>query len=207
MSGSVSAKQNQREYPTSELVRRLLALAWQFRGDCLLSLLLSLALLLLGLAGLQLLGVVIDVIRHALDPSQRAPAYPLGLVLPARLSALQIVTTLSLAIVAQAILRAILTYQYNMVTARLTQAKIVPNLRDRLYARLQCLSFRFFDVHGSSSIFNRVTGDVQNTRLFVDGVVLQGVNMLLTLVAYFIFMWRIHPSLTVACLSVTIGLW
>jgi len=80
-------------------------------------------------------------------------------------------------------------------------------LRDRVYARLQRLSFRFFDVHGSSSIFNRVTGDVQNTRLFVDGVVLQGINMLLTLVAYFLFMWRIHHGLTLACLSVTIGLW
>jgi len=62
-------------------------------------------------------------------------------------------------------------------------------------------------VHGSSSIFNRVTGDVQNTRLFVDGVVLQGLNMLLTLIAYFAFMWRIQPALTVACLSVTVGLW
>src|SRR6185436_20713408 len=114
---------------------------------------------------------------------------------------------LSLVIVVQAVVRAVLTYQYNMVTAILTQGKIVPDLRDRIYARLQRLSFRFFDVHGSSSIFNRVTGDVQNTRLFVDGVLLQGLNMILTLVAYFIFMWRIHGLLTVACLSVTIALW
>jgi hypothetical protein len=48
-----------------------------------------------------------------------------------------------------------------MTTARLTQGKIVPDLRDRVYDKLQRLSFRFFDVHGSSSIFNRVTGDVQ----------------------------------------------
>ena len=104
-------------------------------------------------------------------------------------------------------LRAVLTYHYNMTTARLTQGKIVPDLRDRVYDKLQRLSFRFFDVHGSSSIFNRVTGDVQNTRLFVDGVVLQGVNMVLTLAVYLVFMWRIHAALTVACLSVTIGLW
>jgi ATP-binding cassette subfamily B protein len=194
-------------YSTGELVRRLLALAWRFRADCLLSLLLSLALLLLGLAGLQLLGVVIDVIRHALDPRQRAPVYPFDWTPPSAWTPVQIVTALSGAIVVQALLRAWLTYEYNMITARLTQGKIVPGLRDRLYARLQQLSFRFFDVHGSSSIFNRVTGDVQNTRLFVDGVVLQGLNMILTLGAYFIFMWRIHPSLTVACLSVTIGLW
>ena len=55
-------------YSTGELVRRLLALAWRFRGDCLWSLVLSVVLLLLGIAGLKLLGVVIDVIRYALDP-------------------------------------------------------------------------------------------------------------------------------------------
>jgi ATP-binding cassette subfamily B protein len=94
-----------------------------------------------------------------------------------------------------------------MTTAQLTQGEIVPDLRHQLYARLQRLSFRFFDVHGASSIFNRVTGDVQNTRLFVDGVLLQGLNMLLTLGAYAIFMWRIEPGLTVACLWVAIPLW
>ena len=197
----------ERRYTTRELVWRLLGLAWQFRGDCVLSLVLSVALLLLGLAGLQLLGVAIDVIRHALDPSQRAPLYPFGWHPPANWPPLQVVTMLSLAIVGQALLRAILTYQYNMVTARLSQGKIVPDLRDRLYHRLQRLSFRFFDIHGSSSIFNRVTGDVQNTRLFVDGVVLQGINMVLTLCVYFVFMWRIQASLTLACLSVTVGLW
>ena len=184
-----------------------LALAWQFRGDCLRSLVLSVMLLLLGLVGLQLLGVVIDVIRHALDPAQRAPVYPFGWTPPAGWTPVHMVTVMAVAIVAQAVLRAVLTYHYNMTTARLTQGKIVPDLRDRVYDKLQRLSFRFFDVHGSSSIFNRVTGDVQNTRLFVDGVVLQGVNMLLTLAAYFVFMWRIQPSLTLACLSVTVALW
>ncbi|HZQ46282.1 MAG TPA: ABC transporter ATP-binding protein, partial [Verrucomicrobiae bacterium] len=114
------------------------------------------------------------------------------------------VTVLSLVIVAQALLRAVLTYSYNMAAVRLTQVKIVPDLRAKLYARLQRLSFRFFEVNGTSSIFNRLTGDVQNTRLFVDGVILQGINMLITLAAYFFIMWRIHPSLTLACLSVTI---
>ena len=172
MSDVAATSHPEHRYSTGELVRRLLALAWQFRTDCLLSVVLSLALLLLGLAGLQLLGVVIDVIRYALDPLQRAPGYPFGWTPPPAWTPIQIVTALSGAIVVQALLRAWLTYEYNMVTARLTQGKIVPGLRDRIYARLQLLSFRFFDVHGSSSIFNRVTGDVQNTRLFVDGVVL-----------------------------------
>src|SRR6266536_3217188 len=98
MSDSSSKQSKERQYPTWELVRRLLGLAWQFRGDCVLSLTLSIVLLLLGLAGLQLLGIVIDVIRHALDPSQRAPSYPFGWNPPGAWSPLQIVTSLSLAI-------------------------------------------------------------------------------------------------------------
>ena len=194
-------------YPTGELVRRLFALAWRFRADCLWSLGLSVVLLLLGIAGLKWLGAVIDVIRYALDPSLPVPIYPFGWNPPAGWSALQVVTALALAIVAQAVLRAAFTYAYNMITARLTQGEIVPELRAQLYAKLQRLSFSFFDDHGSNSIFNRVTGDVQNTRLFVDGVLLQGVTMLLTLAAYAIFMWRIQPSLTVACLCVSVPLW
>jgi ATP-binding cassette subfamily B protein len=207
MSDLPASQPSERRYSTGELVRRLLALAWQFRGDCVLSLVLGIALLLLGLAGLQLLGISIDVIRYALDPTQRAPVYPFGWRPPAAWSALHTITALALAIIVQGFIRAFLTYQYNMVTARLTQGKLVPALRGRLYAKLQRLSFRFFDVHGSSSIFNRVTGDVQNTRMFVDGVLLQGVNMVLTLATYVVFMCRIHASLTLACLSVTFGLW
>lgn len=195
-------------YSTGDLVRRLMSLAWRFRGDCILSVVLSLLLLLLGITGLKLLGVVIDVIRHTMNPAgAAAPQYPFGWHPPAGWSGLQIVTALALAIVVQAILRAWLTYTYNMVTARLTQGEIVPELRAQIYAKLQRLSFSFFDVHGSNSIFNRVTGDVQNTRLFVDGVLLQGVNMILTLVTYAFFMWRIQPALTAACLGVSLPLW
>jgi ATP-binding cassette subfamily B protein len=164
-------------------------------------------LLLSGIAGIKWLGVVIDVIRFALDPSLPPPAYPFGWHPPAGWSALQIVTALALAIVALALLRALLTYANNMITARLTQGEIVPALRAQLYAKLQRLSFSFFDTHGSNSIFNRVTGDVQNTRLFVDGVLLQGTNLVLTLAAYAFFMWQIQPALTLACLSVSLPLW
>ncbi len=194
-------------YSTRELVRRLLSLAWQFRADCVWSVGLSLVLLLLGIMGLKLLGLVIDVIRHALDASLPPPLYPFGWQPPAEWSALQSVTAIAVTIMLLATLRAVLTYHYNMITARLTQGEIVPALRAQLYAKLQRLSFSFFDVHGSNSIFNRVTGDVQNTRLFVDGVLLQGLNMILTLVAYAFFMWRIQPALTLACLAVSLPLW
>jgi ABC-type multidrug transport system fused ATPase/permease subunit len=195
------------QYSTGKLVRRLLALAWTFRADCIWSVVLSLILLLFGIAGLKFLGVVIDVIRHALNPSLPPPVYPFGWNPPPTWSPLQIVTAIAVTIMVLATVRAVLTYIYNMITARLTQGEIVPTLRAQLYAKLQRLSFSFFDVHGSNSIFNRVTGDVQNTRLFVDGVLLQGVNMILTLAAYAFFMWRIQPALTLACLSVSLPLW
>ncbi len=193
-------------YSQGKLVRRLLALAWQFRADCLWSLALNLLLVLLGIAGLQWLGLVIDVIRGALDPSLPAPLYPLGWHPPAAWTPLHRVAVLACAIVVLALVRALVTYAFTMITVRLTQGEIVPALRAQLYAKLQRLSFSFFDQHGSNSIFNRVTGDVQNTRLFVDGVLLQGTNLLLTLGAYACFMWRIQPTLTVACLSVTLPL-
>ena len=197
---------NDPRYASAELTRRLLALAWRFRADCLWSQALSLALLLLGIAGLRWLGVGIDVIRHARNPAVPPPDYPFGWHPPAGWPPLRIVTALALAIVGLAVLRAVFTYAYNMITARLTQGEIVPALRAEIYAKLQRLSFSFFDTHGSNSIFNRVTGDVQNTRLFVDGVLLQGTNLVLTLAIYAFFMWRIQPALTVACLSVTLPL-
>jgi ABC-type multidrug transport system fused ATPase/permease subunit len=205
--GKDNDRATDKRYSTGILIRRLLALAWQFRADCVWSVVLSLVLLLLGIMGLKLLGLVIDVIRRALDPSLPSPVYPLGWQPPAEWSALQTVAAIAVTIMVLALLRAVLTYLYNMITARLTQGEIVPTLRAQLYAKLQRLSFSFFDVHGSNSIFNRVTGDVQNTRLFVDGVLLQGVNMILTLAAYAFFMWRIHPALALACLSVSLPLW
>ncbi len=78
VSGTANNIPADERYSTGELVRRLLALAWQFRADCLWSVVLSLVLLLLGIMGLKLLGVVIDVIRRALDPSLPPPVYPLG---------------------------------------------------------------------------------------------------------------------------------
>src|SRR5678816_322659 len=104
----------EQRYAAGQLVRRLFLLAWEFRWDCLLSLFLSVVLLLLGLLGLQLLGLIIDVIRHALDPAQRAPVYPFHWTPPSAWTPLKIVQALALVIVVQAVLRAGLTYKYNM---------------------------------------------------------------------------------------------
>src|SRR5262249_11431141 len=59
----------------------------------------------------------------------------------------------------------------------------------------------------TGSIINRVTGDVQSVRSFVDGVLLQGAIMLLSLCVYLVYMLRTHVLLTAACLCLIPLLW
>jgi len=63
--------------------------------------------------------------------------------------------------------------------------------------------FRFFDANASGSLINRVTGDVQLLRSFVDGVLIQSVIMLLSLTVYLAYMLTKHVGLTFACLAGT----
>jgi ATP-binding cassette subfamily B protein len=85
--------------------------------------------------------------------------------------------------------------------------KLVPELRTRVFHKLQRLSFRFFDENATGSIINRVTGDVQSVRSFVDGVLLQGGIMVLSLCVYVAYMLHTHPLLTAASLALTPLLW
>jgi ATP-binding cassette subfamily B protein len=68
---------------------------------------------------------------------------------------------------------------------------------------LQRISFRFFDTNETGSIINRVTGDVQSVRLFVDGVILQTVVLVLSVGVYLSYMLHINAKLTLACLAST----
>jgi ATP-binding cassette subfamily B protein len=103
--------------------------------------------------------------------------------------------------------RAVLNYLYSVAVGRLIHVDIVPNLRAQAYEKLQRLSFRFFDAHASGSIINRVTRDVQLLRSFVDGVLIQGGIMLLSLALYLGYMLSKHPGLTAASLALTPLIW
>ena len=80
-------------------------------------------------------------------------------------------------------------------------------MRSDVYDKLQRLSFRFFDANQSGSIINRVAGDVQAVRLFVDGVIIQVLTVVLSLAVYLAYMLSIHVPLTLACLATTPLLW
>ncbi|HVY31327.1 MAG TPA: ABC transporter ATP-binding protein [Polyangiaceae bacterium] len=186
-------------------MKRLLALAWRYRQQCIAVFAYQVVLLGLGVCGLGLSGLAIDLLRHAIMHAP-SPHWPLGFTPPAW-STLRLLFLLGGLVLAAAAARALLNYRYTVAANELLQMKLVPELRTRVFDKLQRLSFRFFDRNASGSIFNRVTGDVQSVRSFVDGVLLQGAIMLLSLAAYLVYMLRTHAVLTAACLALTPLLW
>lgn len=194
------------QYSNRQLIRRLLGLAWRYRGGCLAVLTQQALLVALSLAVLGLTGLAIDALRHWVDSASAAPRWPFGLAPPAGASPMQITACLAAAILMLAAVHAGLRYVAAMTAGRLVQ-HIVIDLRSEVYDKLQRLSFRFFDNHRSGSIINRVTGDVQAVRMFVDGVVVQMLAVALSLVVYLYYMLRLHVGLTLAALATTPLLW
>ncbi len=188
-------------HSNSALVRRLLALSWQYRGRCLVVLGYQVLLLAFGLLGLGALGLGIDYIHHQIRPERAVPSWPFGLAPPTEWPPLVVIAVIAGVMLSMALARTILNYLYSVAVAHLIQAEIVVHLRAQVYDKLQRLSFRFFDANASGTIINRVTGDVQNLRLFVDGVIIQGVILVLSLVVYLVYMVQLHVALTLACLA------
>lgn len=183
------------------LVRRMLALAWKYRFGCLQIIALQALLLALSVAGLTMLGAAIDVIRHAAVAGSPPPQFPFGLAPPAEWTPWQTALAAAGVVLGIGLVRALLQFALALVVAHVVQLGIVVALRRQVYDKLQRLGFRFFDKHTTGSIINRVTGDVQSVRLFVDGVVIPVVMVLLSLALYFVYMLQLHVGLTLACLA------
>jgi ATP-binding cassette subfamily B protein len=105
------------------------------------------------------------------------------------------------------LIRGTLNYTYVLSAGYLIHTRIVPQLRNRVYDKLQRLSFRFFDANATGSIINRVTSDVQGVRAFIDGVLIQFVLLGVSLVCYLGYMLSLHVGLTLACLATTPIMW
>ena len=148
----------------------MLALGWNYRWGCLRLLLMQGLLLVLGLACLRLAGLGIDVIHHFADPATDEPIYPFGLRPPVGWPPMAQVGLIAGLILVFELARGILNYAYALSSGYLIHTRIVVELRDRVYDKLQRLSFRFFDANATGSIINRVTSDVQGLRAFIDGV-------------------------------------
>ncbi len=189
------------------VIRRLLALTWSYRTECLVVLVYQLLLLAFGLAGLGLTGVAIDFVRQQVDATAPAPKWPFGWIPPTTWPSSGVLVAIAAALIGFAGLRALLNYLNQMSLNILTQGRIVVEIRMRVYDKLQRLSFRFFDANATSSLINRVTGDVQALRAFVDQVLLQTVIMVVSLSVYVVYLVNINWKLALACLAATPLLW
>lgn len=194
------------EVSNGVLVRRLLKLAWRYRGGCVKVLVLQTLALLLGLVGLGLTGFGIDVIRYHATEGAGLPVYWFGAV---PLTAWPAMTTLGVIGAALLIVAAGYAVAWNraMVAEALLVQGIVVRLRSDVYDKLQRLSFRFFDANENGSLINRVTSDVQSVRMFIDHVILKGVVLGISLVFYVGYMLSIHTGLALACMASTPLLW
>ena len=207
LSGSTETLPSQTSLSNAAVVGRLMRLAWRYRGWCLMLLMLQAILMGLAVLLVQIGGVTIDVIRFHAGGTKSMPTLPLGLSFPLAWSPMKQVTVLSLAMMGSSVLRALLNFGYAMVSGTLVHHKIVVDLRAEVYAKLQRLSIRFYSDQPAGTIINRVTGDVQATRMFIDGVLIQCSILAMSLVVYLTFMIRIDALLTVVCLMSTPCLW
>ncbi len=183
------------------LLTRLLRLTGRYGWRSLGLVLLNVSVLALGLAGLGGVGVAIDFLREQVQPGSPPAKFPFGWHPPADWSPQFVLMALGLWIITAAAVRAWLGYLTAVSTNILGQGKIVVELRSAIYAKMQRMSFRFFDANATGSLINRVTGDTQSVRLFIDGVAVQALNVFLATLFYIACLAQIHLGLTLACFA------
>jgi len=184
----------------------MLGLGWQYRWGCVRLLVLQGLLLLTVLGALRLAGLGIDLIRWHAGAAAKPPPLPLAAELLRWPPLVQVAFIAGLILMLE-LVRGTLNYIYALSAGYLVHTRIVPELRSRVYDKLQRLSFRFFDANATGSIINRVTSDVQSVRAFIDGVLIQFVLLLISLVCYLVYMLNLHVGLTIACLATTPLMW
>jgi ATP-binding cassette subfamily B protein len=189
------------------VIRRLLALSWRYRLGCIKVFIYQLILLATALTGLGTTGLAIDYVRSQIQATAKPPHWPFGLAPPASWTSMNILMAMAAVMLVLALIRASLTYVYNVAVAVLVERYIVVEMRARVYEKLQRLSFRFYDANETGSIINRVTGDSRAVANFVNNVLIQSVIMVLSLAVYLSYMLTIHAKLTLACLAIIPVLW
>jgi ABC-type multidrug transport system fused ATPase/permease subunit len=203
---SVDKQLREDEASNAQLVLRLFKMGWAYKLPAFGVIGLQFVLLAFALSGLGLTGLGIDVIRKGLDPQAADPVFPFGLNPPVEWSAMHTIWVIAGAVLGIAAVRFLLDRTSRMAKALLVQ-RIIVDLRAKVYDKMQRLSFSFFDANASGSIINRVTSDVSAVRMFVDGVLIEVLMLLISLVFFVGYMLSIHVWLTVWCLATTPVLW
>lgn len=191
---------------TAAVIWRLVKLTWRYRTGALLIVVLQMGLLAMALSGLGLVGLGIDVIGQGVGASDKPPRWPFGFEPPREWTAMTSVLVIAGAVLGLAVMRFLLE-RASVICKALLVRDIIVDLRVAVYDKMQRLSFRFFDRNESGSIINRVTGDVQSVRQFIDGVMIELLILVISLSFFLAYMFSIHVTLTLACLATTPVLW
>jgi ATP-binding cassette, subfamily B, bacterial len=162
--------------------RRLLGFLRPYRGQVALSAVLAILSQASGLAIPYLTGRVID----AADGGESR----------------QRIMTLAALIVAAGVIKGILMFFRRWLAGRLSIA-VEYDLRNRMYAHLQRLSYKFFDRHQTGQLMSRVTVDLQAVRVFLSyGLIFFSqhvITVTIVLVALSLLSWQ----LTLIALAIT----
>lgn len=181
---------------------------WNAPGASLLVLFYRIVLLTMVLSGLGLTGLGIDIVRHGIGATDKRPiVHPFGVTVPAEWPPLLGILVTSCGIFLIAMVRGVLFYNTHVREAELVQLKLIAPLRTTVYDKLQRLSFRFFDQSDTGSIINRVTGDCAHVGKFVETIMFQLVDLVLTLAVSLFYMLSIHKRLTLATLATLPIIW
>jgi ABC-type multidrug transport system fused ATPase/permease subunit len=162
-------------------MRRLFTLARPYRTALWLSIILALAGQVFDLAVPWLTGGLIDTA-----------------IQPRNLHRLEVYIAL---ILGAAVLQLIFMYARRMVAGRMA-VDIEYDLRNRVYAHLQRLSFGFFDHHQTGQLMSRATADVGAVRIFLAYGVLFFTQYLFTITGVLILLVLTDPVLALVAIAI-----
>jgi ABC-type multidrug transport system fused ATPase/permease subunit len=109
---------------------------------------------------------------------------------------------IALAILALGLVRALLMMGRRLISGR--QALGVEfDMRNALYAKLQRLSFRFYDSHQTGQLMSRATVDLQAVRFFLGYGLIFFFQHVMTIVGVTAVMFAVHWRLALAATAIT----
>ncbi len=97
------------------------------------------------------------------------------------------------------ILDNLLTFLQEYIVAGIAQ-RVVYNLREKLFEKLQSLPIMFFDVHTHGEIMSRLTNDIDNVSVTISQTTVQLMTSVVNIVGSLTMMIYLSPLMTMASL-------
>lgn len=97
------------------------------------------------------------------------------------------------------ILDNLLTFLQEYVVAGIAQ-RVVYNLREKLFKKLQSLPIMFFDLHTHGEIMSRLTNDIDNVSTTISGTTVQLMTSVVNISGSLVMMIYLSPFMTIASL-------